>query len=77
MIENQDELRTTLDKNRKLKELIKQLEVSASKTDVSQSESDTRLEELQTKVWMAFFVYFMYYACRLPTTEGTLGLISD
>lgn len=50
MIENQDELRSTLDKNRELKERIKNLEASMSKPEVPQSESEPQLDELQTKV---------------------------
>lgn len=49
MIENQDELRSALDKNRKLKEQNKQLEANSSTPDVPQSGSDA---QLQTKVRM-------------------------
>lgn len=52
MIENQDELRSAMDKNRELKERIKQLEANSSTPDVPQSGSDAQLDELQTKVRM-------------------------
>lgn len=55
MIENQDELRSTLNQNRELKERLKKLEAAASIPDVPQSGSDAQLDELQTKVRMAFF----------------------
>lgn len=50
MIENQDELRSTLEKNRELIQRVKQLEVSMSKPDVPQSE----LDELQMRVRTLF-----------------------
>nr|XP_046266272.1 centromere-associated protein E isoform X2 [Scatophagus argus] len=49
MIENQEELRTTLDKNREQKERIKQLEAAqTSKADCPPSETSPQPEELQT-----------------------------
>lgn len=50
MIENQEELRNTLEKNRELKELIKQLETQASKQDAPPSETSAQQEELHTHV---------------------------
>lgn len=52
MIENQDELRSALDRNRELKERIKQLKANSATPDVPQSGSDAQLDELQTKVRM-------------------------
>lgn len=55
MIENQEELRTALEKNRGQKERIKQLEAAqASKQDGSHSELSAQLEELQTRVSGSF-----------------------
>lgn len=48
MIENQEELRNTLEKNRELKELIKQLE--AIKQDAPPSQTSTEQEELHKHV---------------------------
>lgn len=51
MIENQDELRAALERNREQKELIKQLEAAqTSKQDGLPSEMSPQLEELQTHV---------------------------
>uniref|UniRef100_A0AAQ6IUF4 Centromere-associated protein E n=1 Tax=Anabas testudineus TaxID=64144 RepID=A0AAQ6IUF4_ANATE len=51
MIENQEELRTALEKNREQRERIKQLEAAqASKPENSPSELSAQLEELQTHV---------------------------
>lgn len=65
MIENQDDLRSSLDKNRELKEQIKTLEASLSKPEVPQSESDSQLDELQTKVRI---VFHPFNASRLSFT---------
>lgn len=56
MIENQEELRTVLEKNHKQKELIKQLETAqTAKQDGPPSEmSAVRQEELQTHVRALF-----------------------
>lgn len=56
MIENQEELRTVLEKNREQKELIKQLETAqTAKQDGSPSEmSAVQPEELQTHVRALF-----------------------
>lgn len=51
MIENQEELRTALEKNREQKELIKQLQTAqTSKQDGPPSEMSAQQEELQTHV---------------------------
>lgn len=51
MIENQEELRTALEKNHEQKEQIKQLEtVQTSKQDGPSNEMGAQLEELQTHV---------------------------
>lgn len=65
MIENQDELRSTLDENRELKERIEQLLASGSEPDVPQSEWDVHLEELQTDEY-----------CMLSATT-TLSLLDE
>lgn len=49
MIENQEELRAALERNRQQKELIKQLE-KTSRHDGPPSEMSPQLEELQTHV---------------------------
>lgn len=51
MIENQEELRTALEKNREQKEQIRQLEtVQTSKQDGTVTEMSAQLEALQTHV---------------------------
>ncbi|XP_034555300.1 centromere-associated protein E isoform X4 [Notolabrus celidotus] len=51
MIENQEELRTALDKNNEQKELIKRLKAAQTSThDAAQPETSAQLEELQTQV---------------------------
>lgn len=67
MIENQEELRNTLEKNRELKELIKQLETQASKQDAPPSETSAQQEELHTHVrhWRP--------ADRTPRLRGSVG----
>lgn len=65
MIENQEELRTALEKNREQKERIKQLEAAqASKQDSSPSQLRAQLEELQThvrgKLGLLFYLFFIY-----------------
>lgn len=66
MIENQDELRSTLDKNRELKERIKALEASMPKSEVPQSELESQLDEMQTKVRI---VFHLFNASCLSTEE--------
>lgn len=51
MIENQEELRTALEKNREQKGRIKELEAAqASKQDCSHSEQSAQMQELQARV---------------------------
>lgn len=51
MIDNQEELRTVLEKNREQKERLKQLETAqTSKLDGPPSEMSAQQEELQTHV---------------------------
>ena len=51
MIENQEELRTAIEKNREQKERIKQLETAqTSKQDGPPNEMSAQIEELQTRV---------------------------
>lgn len=76
MIENQDELRSTLNKNRELKEQIKKLEASMSKPEVPQSESDPQLDELQTKVSIVF-PPFNPSRLSFILDKGNSSLISD
>lgn len=51
MIENQDELRSALEKNREQKKLIEELESSQSSTqDGLTSDISTQVDQLQTQV---------------------------
>lgn len=51
MIENQEELRTALEKNREQKDLIRQLETAQTSTqDGSLAEMSTQLEAKQAQV---------------------------
>lgn len=73
MIENQEELRNTLEKNRELKELIKQLETQASKQDVPPSETNAQQEELQTHVRHRWTVLKWLPPDRTPGLWDSVG----
>lgn len=73
MIENQEELRNILEKNRELKELVKQLETQASKQDVPPSETSAQQEELHTHVRPWWTVLKWLPPNRTPRLCGGVG----